>query len=51
MATSSIHEMLSTELTKLGVFDVEKTKFTNWKQEKTQKTMLPGKTWKVAFSP
>ena len=42
MATSSIHEMLSTELTKLALLDIDKTKFTNWKEEKTHKTMLPG---------
>ena len=42
MATSSIHEMLSTELTKLALLDVDKSKFTNWKEEKTHKTMLPG---------
>ena len=43
MTTSSIHEMLSTELTKLGVFDLDKNQFTSWSEEKSHKTMLPGR--------
>ena len=43
MTTSSIHEMLSTELTKLGVFDLDKNQFTKWSEEKSHKTMLPGR--------
>ena len=52
MTTSSIHEMLSTELTKLGVFDLDKNQFTKWSEEKSHKTMLPGMfSFYLKYSP
>ena len=46
LATSSIHEMLNSELTNLGILSVEATNYTKWEEKNMQKILLPGGMFK-----
>jgi len=56
LATSSIHELFSCELSTLGILHVDQSTFTQWDKSKHSKILLPGKQRgrslkKMCFSP